>query len=999
MMEFSDAVLVEKTLEGDELALRTLINRHSGVVHGLCYHLVRNFADAADLAQEAFIRAYLRLSSLSDPSRFPSWLRQITTNVCHDWLRRQRDDIIPLEAASKQPDISSSPSELFEAEELQRRVLDAIESLSDKNRQAVTLYYLDGCSCSEVADFLDVSVSVVQSRLYEARKQLKKELMAVVKEDLESRKLPQDFDEKVLGSIEQAKKAQEQHTYREVIRYCDDALGMLQELPDSLEHKKMKKEALLLRGKATAISSRKDAIGYYKQALELDMEIGSESDQAKAFHQMGLHYDNTGDWQRARDYYERALELFEQLGDKSEQAEVLRSMAGRRDIDEAISYYQRSLELSVEAGNKKTEASCRAGLNLKRRFGKRIKEAKSTRTPSKMVFEGVACELFVRSPDGLMYNGRSGGYGLYISAKEREFESTFNASPFCYLPGSMTKLLDSSLSVGNEWSMYVPSGSLDPMKITVTVESDSEIASVPAGDFSNCLKTKIATSEEPADCSRDKCGEREFVYAPGVGLIKATYTRRDGATVTAQLTSYTVSNGDKDYFPLDVGSKWVYEWSDIEGVFPSTDVFEVIGTEKKQYYVSHYYYALKELKTIEPIEQAREAQSQYRHREAIKHSEDAMDELAKLPDSLESRRMMRDALRLKASALNKYSSRKEANKYYEQALEIEMEIGNRASQAHAIGEMGRHYSNAGDREKAVEYYGRALGTYTELGDKVGQAGILMFLASQHLYARNIEESLSHYQRAYDIFQETGRNWDIVSCQAGVDLLKQFGQQIQEASFETESSEKAYYGAVCCTFRTSPDAVVYRGMSGTFGVYPAAGSEFEEVAFNATPFHFLPTIKLLDSSLSVGANWSEDVPSGGLDPMKLSITAESNSEAIAVPAGEFTDCLKMTMVTSEEPKDGNRNLSGRRELIYAPGIGLVKAGFVRRDGAIAIAQLTSYQISGDNESHFPLELGNRWIYEWSDADGRFPSTDVYEVARVDDRSFYVSHYFYALTKPT
>ena len=62
-MELSDEALVSKTLEGDDSAFSTLVNRHRGVVHGLCYHLVCNFTDAEDLAQEAFTRAYFKLSS------------------------------------------------------------------------------------------------------------------------------------------------------------------------------------------------------------------------------------------------------------------------------------------------------------------------------------------------------------------------------------------------------------------------------------------------------------------------------------------------------------------------------------------------------------------------------------------------------------------------------------------------------------------------------------------------------------------------------------------------------------------------------------------------------------------------------------------------------------------------------------------------------------------------------------------------------------------------
>ena len=157
-MELSDEALVRKTLEGDDSAFRILVNRHCGVVHGLCYHLAQNFTDATDLAQEAFTKAYFKLPTLSEPSRFLSWLRRITINVCQNWLSRQRSDTVPLETIHEKADVSSSPVEIYEAKELQEKVAEAIKSLSEKNRQVITLYYLDGRSCEEVADFLGICV-------------------------------------------------------------------------------------------------------------------------------------------------------------------------------------------------------------------------------------------------------------------------------------------------------------------------------------------------------------------------------------------------------------------------------------------------------------------------------------------------------------------------------------------------------------------------------------------------------------------------------------------------------------------------------------------------------------------------------------------------------------------------------------------------------------------------------------------------------------------------
>ncbi|MBM3240116.1 sigma-70 family RNA polymerase sigma factor [Candidatus Poribacteria bacterium] len=323
-MEFSDEFLVSKTLEGDDSTFTTLVNRHRGVVHGLCYLMVRNFADTEDLAQEAFTKAYFKLSSLSNPSKFLSWLRSITINVCHDWLRRQKNDTIPLETISIKPATSPSPEEICEAKELQEQVAEAIASLSEKNQQAVTLFYLDGCSCKEVADFLGTSVSIVQSRLYEARKQLKRRLMTMVKENFEGRKLSQEFDEKVRKAIEQAKKAQSQHVYREAIKYCDEALDALMKLTDSVEYRKTKKEVLWLKGDAVRLSwSREEAIKYYEEALEIEKKIGDKSSQAHVIGKLATVYSNAGNKEKALEYYKQALDMFTELGDKAGQADVM----------------------------------------------------------------------------------------------------------------------------------------------------------------------------------------------------------------------------------------------------------------------------------------------------------------------------------------------------------------------------------------------------------------------------------------------------------------------------------------------------------------------------------------------------------------------------------------------------------------------------------------------------------------------------------------------------
>ena len=82
-MNTQDTELVLRALQGDKKAFGELVDKHQGVVYGLCFHLVGNFADAQDLAQEAFVQAYLDLHQLREPDKFANWLYRVTMNVCN----------------------------------------------------------------------------------------------------------------------------------------------------------------------------------------------------------------------------------------------------------------------------------------------------------------------------------------------------------------------------------------------------------------------------------------------------------------------------------------------------------------------------------------------------------------------------------------------------------------------------------------------------------------------------------------------------------------------------------------------------------------------------------------------------------------------------------------------------------------------------------------------------------------------------------------------------
>jgi RNA polymerase sigma factor (sigma-70 family) len=197
-MRSSDDATVKQCLEGDVNAFSLLVEKYQNAVYGLCYHILGNFADAQDLTQEVFIKAYMTLSRMKDPTKFASWLYRITVNACKRWLRDRRGtDNLPLESVAQIGSEARSPEEHAEAEELCFSVRKAIASLSERNRLTVTLYYIDGLSYAEIGNFLSVSESAVKSRLHRARKQLKEELISTMESSFSKHKLPEDFPERI----------------------------------------------------------------------------------------------------------------------------------------------------------------------------------------------------------------------------------------------------------------------------------------------------------------------------------------------------------------------------------------------------------------------------------------------------------------------------------------------------------------------------------------------------------------------------------------------------------------------------------------------------------------------------------------------------------------------------------------------------------------------------------------------------------------------------------
>jgi RNA polymerase sigma-70 factor (ECF subfamily) len=171
----SDRDLVAKTLEGDQQAFGVLVARYRSAVVGVAFHRTGSFEDARDIAQEAFLRAYVKLSELRKPESFASWLYHIADLTALGVARRARreeplppDEILP--EAPRAPDAAVS--------DLAEQVHEALATLDEPTRLAVVLHYIDGYSHAEVADFLGTTAGAVRTRVSRAKSRLREEIMS-----------------------------------------------------------------------------------------------------------------------------------------------------------------------------------------------------------------------------------------------------------------------------------------------------------------------------------------------------------------------------------------------------------------------------------------------------------------------------------------------------------------------------------------------------------------------------------------------------------------------------------------------------------------------------------------------------------------------------------------------------------------------------------------------------------------------------------------------------
>jgi RNA polymerase sigma-70 factor, ECF subfamily len=183
--------LVERSRNGDMAAYDELVRRYQQRIYATVYHMTANHEDANDLAQEAFIKAYHALKSFKGGSSFYTWVYRIAVNKTINFLKQRKNrsqmSLNDLDLnAEHDPDLvalisEKTPRREVNLTELQEKLNEAMQKLSEPHRLVVTLHDVQGLSHEEIAKIMECNIGTVRSRLFYARQQLQAHLSDYLK--------------------------------------------------------------------------------------------------------------------------------------------------------------------------------------------------------------------------------------------------------------------------------------------------------------------------------------------------------------------------------------------------------------------------------------------------------------------------------------------------------------------------------------------------------------------------------------------------------------------------------------------------------------------------------------------------------------------------------------------------------------------------------------------------------------------------------------------------
>ena len=178
MRKDDDIELINRCQRGDRTAFGEIVERYQDRIYNLCVHLLGNRAEAEDMAQATFLKAYRNLEKFQPRAALYTWLYRIAVNTCLDHQRRPFFESIFRRTATGEevvldhPSAAPSPEQNLENRQLGSALGRALGTLSPKLRTVILLKEIEGLAYEEIAVTLEISLGTVKSRISRARSEL-----------------------------------------------------------------------------------------------------------------------------------------------------------------------------------------------------------------------------------------------------------------------------------------------------------------------------------------------------------------------------------------------------------------------------------------------------------------------------------------------------------------------------------------------------------------------------------------------------------------------------------------------------------------------------------------------------------------------------------------------------------------------------------------------------------------------------------------------------------
>ena len=197
--------LLKRCLKGDTKAFEVIVSNYQELVCAITYSGVADIHRSEELAQQAFINAWNKLSQLKDLSKFRPWLCTIARNLVKSFIRTKKRDIIAkaktMENINDTAADESGPLESIIKKEHEELVSDAIQHIPEKYREPLVLYYRQRLSVRQIAESLDLSEGNAKKRLQRGRKMVKEQLNSIFEETLSTTGPKKAFTTAVVASV------------------------------------------------------------------------------------------------------------------------------------------------------------------------------------------------------------------------------------------------------------------------------------------------------------------------------------------------------------------------------------------------------------------------------------------------------------------------------------------------------------------------------------------------------------------------------------------------------------------------------------------------------------------------------------------------------------------------------------------------------------------------------------------------------------------------------